>query len=52
MSDGTGRAPYAADPARAAARLIPEPPSRTRNEFQRDRDRIVHSTAFRRLRQL
>jgi dGTPase len=49
MSDGTGRAPYAADPARAPTRLIPEPPSGTRNEFQRDRDRIVHSTAFRRL---
>jgi dGTPase len=43
------RAPYAADPARAPGRLIPEPPSATRTEFQRDRDRIVHSTAFRRL---
>ena len=43
------RAPYAADAARAPGRLVPEPPSATRTEFQRDRDRIVHSTAFRRL---
>ena len=44
-----GRAPYAADPARSRGRLHPEPPSPTRDDFQRDRDRIIHSTAFRRL---
>ncbi len=44
------RAAYAADPARSRGRLIPEPASPTRSEFQRDRDRIIHSTAFRRLK--
>ena len=43
------RAPYAADAARAPGRLVAEPPSATRTEFHRDRDRLVHSTAFRRL---
>ncbi|MBC7699764.1 deoxyguanosinetriphosphate triphosphohydrolase, partial [Aquabacterium sp.] len=42
-------APYASDPARTRGRLHAEPPAPTRNDFQRDRDRIVHSTAFRRL---
>ena len=40
---------YACDPARSRGRRHPEPAAPTRNEFQRDRDRIVHSTAFRRL---
>jgi len=42
-------APYASHPARSRGRRYPEPPAPTRDAFQRDRDRIVHSTAFRRL---
>ncbi|WP_449410973.1 deoxyguanosinetriphosphate triphosphohydrolase [Methylobacterium komagatae] len=44
------RAPYATDPAATRGRLITEPGSPTRSDFQRDRDRIIHSTAFRRLK--
>ena len=43
------RASYASDPRASRGRLYAEPGSPTRNDFQRDRDRIVHSTAFRRL---
>src|ERR1700754_2578811 len=42
------RAPYASDPARSRGRQFPASESPTRSEFQRDRDRIVHSAAFRR----
>jgi dGTPase len=42
-------APWASDPARSRGRRIAEAPAPPRNEHQRDRDRIVHSTAFRRL---
>ena len=42
-------APFACDPAQSRGRRFPETPAPTRSDFQRDRDRIVHSTAFRRL---
>jgi dGTPase len=44
------RAAWASDPAKTRGRLVPEAESPTRTAFQRDRDRIIHSTAFRRLR--
>ena len=40
---------YGSDPAKTRGRRFFEPPAPTRDDFQRDRDRIVHSTAFRRL---
>jgi dGTPase len=42
-------APYAAIDEKSRGRRHPEPPPRFRSEFQRDRDRIIHSNAFRRL---
>jgi dGTPase len=43
------RAPWAADPLESRGRLRAEPPPQGRDDFQRDRDRIVHCSAFRRL---
>jgi len=42
-------APYAAHSAASRGRRFSEPSPASRSEFQRDRDRIIHSTAFRRL---
>ena len=44
-----GLAAYASDPVRSRGRRHPEPEAPTRTAFQRDRDRVIHSTAFRRL---
>lgn len=43
------RAPYAVSEAQSPGRLYPEPPPVYRSEYQRDRDRIIHCSAFRRL---
>lgn len=42
-------APYASQPQRSRGRVHAEPAAQGRSDFQRDRDRIIHSTAFRRL---
>ncbi len=44
------RAPYASDPMRARGRRVAEEESAFRSCFQRDRDRIIHASAFRRLK--
>ena len=46
---GEARAAFASDPRQSRGRRVPEPESPTRTPFQRDRDRIIHSAAFRRL---
>ncbi|NYL46490.1 deoxyguanosinetriphosphate triphosphohydrolase, partial [Salmonella enterica subsp. enterica serovar Typhimurium] len=45
------RVPYAEDPSRSRGRRYAEPPSRTRTPWARDRDRVIHATAFRRLKE-
>jgi dGTPase len=45
-----GTAPYASNPEASRGRLYPETESPTRSVFQRDRDRIIHAAAFRRLK--
>ncbi|WP_299545568.1 deoxyguanosinetriphosphate triphosphohydrolase [Phenylobacterium sp.] len=45
------KAPYAEDPAKSRGRKVAEAESQTRTPFARDRDRIIHSTAFRRLKE-
>jgi dGTPase len=40
------RTPYAEDPATSRGRKVVEAASRTRTDFARDRDRIIHSTPF------
>jgi dGTPase len=49
MTSRTALAPYASKPEESRGRLHPEPEHPMRSPFQRDRDRIIHSTAFRRL---
>jgi dGTPase len=50
VETGRARAPYASDPGASRGRDHPEPPSPFRNDFRRDCDRIIHATAFRRLK--
>ena len=49
MSDSDVLASFACNPEATRGRLVKEPASPTRSDYQRDRDRIIHSRAFRRL---
>ncbi|MGI9219316.1 MAG: deoxyguanosinetriphosphate triphosphohydrolase [Hydrogenophaga sp.] len=49
VADATALAPYASHASQSRGRRFAEPEAPTRTAFQRDRDRIIHSTAFRRL---
>ena len=49
VSTITALAPYAASSGNSRGRQFAEPPPNSRTEYQRDRDRIIHCTAFRRL---
>src|SRR5690349_23797006 len=49
IDNAPARAVFAADPKTGRGRLYREPPSPTRSDFRRDCDRIIHSSAFRRL---
>ena len=51
MPSSPPRAPFAEIPSRSRGRKVAEAESRTRTAFARDRDRIIHSTAFRRLKE-
>jgi dGTPase len=50
MDGAKSRAAYGCDPRLSRGRLHPEPASKSRSAFRRDCDRIIHSTAFRRLK--
>src|ERR1051325_7944616 len=47
---GREHAPYACEPRKSRGRLHPEAENPARNVFRRDCDRIIHATAFRRLK--
>ncbi|HWE99223.1 MAG TPA: deoxyguanosinetriphosphate triphosphohydrolase [Caulobacteraceae bacterium] len=51
MVQHTPPAAYSSDPGQSRGRRWPEPPSATRTPFARDRDRIIHASAFRRLKE-